>query len=297
MNTDESLLPSWRNPGAILDFVKKLDATPQPVEPDERIAVFDSDGTLCAEKPMYFQLSFAIDLLKKYHPHWVKDPFQAILSGAAAEFDETQFEGVFRTLTGSFTVGITIDEYKDEVTSWLRDARHTRFERPYTGLIYRPMRELIDYLVKQKQFTIYIVSGSGIEFLRVFWGSVNQFAPQKIVGSTLLTEYSLRAGKPALTLVPWPVLIDSGKAKVLSINEFIGRRPLLAFGNSDGDIEMLQWTCSGDGPRLAGLIHHTDDGREYAYEHKARQALAEARANNWLIVDMKKDWKGDTVFI
>jgi hypothetical protein len=296
-------LPSW-NEGAsrqaILDFVAKVTKKggPDYVPPEERIAVFDNDGTLWAEQPAYFQFLFAIDRVKALapqHPEWKDQPtFKAVLDNdfkaLAASGEKGLIEIVMATHAGMTTV-----EFEQTVKDWLAVARHPRFNRPYTELVYQPMLEVLA-LLRANGFKNYIVSGGGIEFIRVWALKVYGIPPEQVVGSSIKTKYELRDGKPVLVRLPEIDFIDDKAGKPVGINTFIGRKPIAAFGNSDGDLQMLQWTASGQGARLMMLIHHTDAEREYAYDrdtHFGRldQALVEAQQHAWTVVDMKRDWK------
>jgi phosphoserine phosphatase len=242
---------------------------------------------------MFMQFRFLIDLLRQKYP---AHPFTATVTALEGWLDLVNLEKLFQDFETSFHVRIPIDEYKQEIRSWLAREKHPRFGLPYTRLVYRPMLELIDFLGKN-DFKAYIVSGAGIEFSRIFWeevlqqtGRQNLVPREQIIGSTLRTDFEIRNGKPIFTLLPWPEFVDNGKRKAVSINEFVNGQPIAAFGNSNGDIEMLEYTGAGDGERLTLLIDHTDDQREYAYQHKAREALAMAPARGWIVVDMKRDW-------
>ncbi|MGH9368888.1 MAG: HAD family hydrolase, partial [Thermoanaerobaculia bacterium] len=264
----------------------------------ERIAVFDNDGTLWAEQPMYFQLAFALDRVKAMapdHPEWKqKEPYKSLLEG--------NLEGVLAggekailDIVMATHAGMTTEEFAGIVRDWLATAKHPRFQRPYTECVYQPMRELLAYL-RANGFKTYIVSGGGIEFVRPWTERVYGVPPEQVVGSTIETRYEYRDGKPVIVRLPKIDFIDDQAGKPVGINKFIGRRPVFAFGNSDGDQQMLQWTAAGSGVRFMGLVHHTDGQREWAYDRKSHvgrldKALDEATAKGWTVVDMKKDWK------
>jgi phosphoglycolate phosphatase-like HAD superfamily hydrolase len=300
-------LPSW-NDGvvkkSITDFVARVttqggaDFIPIP----ERIATFDNDGTLWCEQPFYFQLAFAFDRIKAMapqHPEWkTTQPFKALLDKDMKTFAASGEKGLLQIVAATHT-GMTTDEFANEVVEWVAAARHPRFKRPYTELVYQPMLELLAYL-RANGFKPFIVSGGGIEFMRPWVEKIYGIPPEQVVGSSGVVEFHIGAdGKPSLLKTAKVEFIDDGPGKPVGINRFIGRRPIFAFGNSDGDLQMLQWTTAGEGPRFAGLVHHTDAEREYAYDRQSKvgkldKALDEATAKGWAVVDMKKDWK--TIF-
>jgi phosphoglycolate phosphatase-like HAD superfamily hydrolase len=296
-------LPSW-NEGpakrAIVEFVQRVTETggaefvPEP----ERIAVFDNDGTLWVEKPMYVQLAFALDRVKALapsHPEWKdKQPFKAALEGdlktVAAGGEHALLELVMAT-----HAGMTTDAFAEVVTDWLATARHPRFNRPYTDLIYQPMLEVLAYL-KANGFRNYIISGGGIEFMRPWTEKVYGIPPEQVVGSSIKTAYEVRDGKPVLVRLMEINFINDKAGKPVGIHTHIGRRPIAAFGNSDGDLQKIQWTTAGSGARFGLIVHHTDAEREYAYDRQSSvgrldKALEEARKQGWTVVDMKQDWK------
>ena len=296
-------LPSW-NDGAvkksITDFVARVTtqggADFVPVE--QRIATFDNDGTLWAEQPIYFQLAFALDhakALASERPDLKKkDVFKALLRGDRKAVLASGKKGLEDILAVSHA-GITTDVYARVVSDWIASARHPRFDRPYTDLVYQPMLELLAYL-RANGFKIFIVSGGGIEFMRAWVEKVYGIPPEQVVGSSGVTKFQIEDGKPVLMKLPKIEFIDDGPGKPVGINRFIGRRPIFAFGNSDGDQQMLQWTAAGGGARFMGLVHHTDAEREWAYDRQSHigkldKALDEGTAKGWTIVDMKRDWK------
>jgi phosphoglycolate phosphatase-like HAD superfamily hydrolase len=299
----EDPLPSW-NAGpaksAILDFVARVtkEGSRDFVPPEQRIAVFDNDGTLWSEKPIYFQWQFAFDQVKalaRKHPHWRgKQPFKAVLEGDV----KSLLEGGEKTVTELMAVthaAITTDEFDATVLDWLRSARHPRFNRPYTDLVFQPMLEVLAHL-RANQFKTYIVSGGGVDFIRVWAPAVYHIPPEQIVGSSGKTKFELRHGKPVLIKLPEVDFIDDGPGKPVGIHRFIGRRPIMAFGNSDGDLQLLQYTTAGTGARFGLLVHHTDAEREWAYDRtshvgKLHKALDEAPNAGWVVVDMKAEWK------
>ncbi len=302
-STQADPLASWNDGAskkAILEFVARVtrQGGPDFVAPAERIATFDNDGTLWVEHPMYVQLAFALDRVKAMapqHPEW-KDtqPFKAVLEGdmktLAASGEHAMAELVMAT-----HAGMTTEEFQNIVTDWLATARDPRFKRPYTELSYQPMIELLTYL-RASGFKTFIVSGGGIEFMRPWTERVYGVPPEQVVGSSIKTEFQMRDGRPELFRLPEVNFVDDGAGKPVGINEFIGRRPIAAFGNSDGDLEMLQWTTMSRGVRLGAIVHHTDAEREYAYDRdtpfgRLDRALDAAATNQWVVIDMKNDWK------
>jgi phosphoglycolate phosphatase-like HAD superfamily hydrolase len=299
-------LASWNDTApkkAIIAFVEQVikEGSPDFVPVSERIATFDNDGTLWAEQPMYFQGLFAIDRVRQLapqHPEWkTKEPFASILMGdlktAFAGGERAMVEIVMATHAGMSTV-----EFEKIVQDWLAIAKHPKTHKPYTEMVYQPMLELLAYL-RANGFKTFIVSGGGVEFMRPWTEKVYGIPPEQVVGSSIKTKFELREGKPVLMRLAQLNFIDDKVGKPIGINEHIGRRPIAAFGNSDGDLQMLQWTTAGTGARLALIVHHTDAEREWAYDRKSSvgrldKALDEAKVKGWTIVDMKNDWK--TVF-
>ena len=300
----EATLPAWADgeaKAAILSFVDRVtDASgPDFVPASERIAVFDNDGTLWCEQPIYFQAAFALDRVKAMaaqHPEWKQQqPFKAFLSGDKKALAE-QGEKALLTLVAAAHSGMSTDEFAKSVADWLAIAKHPRFNRPYNELIYQPMVELLAYL-RTNGFKTFIVSGGGVEFMRVWAERAYGIPPEQVVGSTGVTKYQLDAtGRASLLKTAKVQFIDDGPGKPAGINMMIGRRPIFAFGNSDGDHQMLQWTVAGSGARFAGIVHHTDAAREYAYDRPSKigqldKAWEEAKTRGWTVVDMKRDWK------
>jgi phosphoglycolate phosphatase-like HAD superfamily hydrolase len=299
-------LASWndgRAKSAIVEFVEKVTTpgAPDVVPPTERIATFDNDGTLWAEQPMYTQLAYALDRIKalaRKHPEWRgKEPYASLLKGdvkgALAGGEKAILEIVMAT-----HAGMTTEEFEQTVKDWIASAKHPKTGRLYTEMVYQPMLELLAYL-RSKGFKTFIVSGGGVEFMRPWTEKVYGIPPEQVVGSSIKTKYELRNGKPVLARLPEIDFIDDKAGKPVGINSHIGRRPIAAFGNSDGDLQMLQWTTAGNGARLALIVHHTDAVREWAYDRKSSvgrldKALDEAKAEGWTVVDMKNDWK--TIF-
>jgi phosphoserine phosphatase len=296
-------LPSWNDTAArraIISFVRDVTTpnSPRFVPEAERIAVFDHDGTLWAEQPMYVQLAFALDRVKALapqHPEWkTTPPFSAVLSGDLKAIAAAGEKGLLDLLVATHA-GMTTDEFAATVSDWLAKARHPRFGRPYTETVYQPMLELLAYL-RANGFKTYLVSGGGVEMIRSFSERVYGVPPEQVVGSTIATEYRVKEGVPAIVRLPKVDFVDDKAGKPVGIQKFIGRRPILAFGNSDGDFQMLEWTTAGPGPRLGLILRHDDAEREYAYDRKSPfgrldKALDEAPGKGWRIVSMKDDWK------
>jgi phosphoserine phosphatase len=296
-------LPSWNDGKArqsIVDFVAKVtkQGSPDYVPPAERIATFDNDGTLWAEQPMYFQLFFALDRVKTLapqHPEWKdKEPFASLLrgdvKGALAGGEAAILEIVMAT-----HAGMTTGEFEAIVQDWVATAKHPATKRPYVEMVYQPMLELLAYL-RANGFRTWIVSGGGIEFMRPWAEKVYGIPPEQVIGSSIRTKLEVRDGRPVLVRLPQMDFVDDKEGKPIGIQSHIGRRPVAAFGNSDGDLPMLQWTTAGSGPRFALLVHHTDAGREWAYDRSSPvgrldKGLDEARRKGWTIVDMERDWK------
>jgi haloacid dehalogenase-like hydrolase len=295
-------LASWASgpvKSRLVDFVRRTTTrgTPEFVPIAERLAVFDSDGTLWAEQPLYVQLAFALDrvrALERHHPEWKQiQPFKAVLEDDLNALAAGGERGIAH-LVGATHAGMTTDAFERIVEDWLAQARHPRFQRPYTEVLYAPMLELIAYL-RAYGFKTYIVSGGGVEFMRPWALRVYGIPPEQIIGSTIVTRFAVREGVPVLERLPEVNFVDDRSGKPVGIHRVIGRRPIIAVGNSDGDLEMLQWTAAGAGARLAALVHHTDAEREWAYDRgsafgRLDLALDEASARGWLVVDMKRDW-------
>lgn len=299
-------LPSWNDGAAkqaIIAFVTDVtregssDFIPEP----ERIATFDNDGTLWIEQPVYVQFAFALDRVKALapqNPEWNdKQPFKAVLDGdmaaVAAAGEHSAVEIVAAT-----HAGMTPAEFREAVKDWLATAKHPRFGRRYDELVYRPMLEVLAYM-RANGFKTFIVSGGGAEFIRAFAQERYGIPPEQIVGSRIVTKFERRDGRPILFRLPEVDFVDDGPGKPVGIDELIGRRPVAAFGNSDGDLEMLQWTTAAGGRRLGVVVHHTDPEREYAYDRQSKvghlaKALDAAAVDRWTVVDMKRDWK--TIF-
>ena len=296
-------LPSW-NDGiakkAIIEFIDKVtnEGSTDFVPQSERIAVFDNDGTLWAEQPLYVQMIFAIDRVKALapkHPEWeANQPFKAIIEndkGHLAKLTEHDIVEIIMVTHASMPT----EEFEQIVREWLASAKHPRFNRPYTECVYQPMLELLAYL-RDNGFKTWIVSGGGIEFMRPWTEKIYGIPPEQVVGSSIKTKFELLDGKPVLMRLPAVNFIDDKEDKPVGINQHIGRRPIAAFGNSDGDLQMLQWISAGEGLRFSLIVHHTDSEREWAYDRQSPighldKALDEAQKKGWTVVDMKNDWK------
>ncbi|HVU26648.1 MAG TPA: HAD family hydrolase [Verrucomicrobiae bacterium] len=299
-------LPLWNDTApkkAIIAFVEKVTDTNSPdfVPPAERIATFDNDGTLWCEQPIYFQFQFALDRVKALapqHPEWkTQAPFSHLLAGDMKTFLAGGEKSIAPVMAVTHT-GMTTDEYNKIVKDWLATAKHPKFNRPYNTLVYQPMLELLAYL-RANGFKTFIVSGGGVEFMRTFAEETYGIPPEQVVGSSGVVKFELRDGKPVLVKEAKVEFIDDGPGKPVGINRFIGRRPIMAFGNSDGDQQMLEWTTAGSGARFALLVHHDDAQREYAYDRKSPigkldKVWDEANEKGWTVVSMKDDW--NTIF-
>ncbi len=299
----EDPLPSWNDTApkqAIVQFVESVttegSATFVPVA--ERIATFDNDGTLWAEQPIYFQFFFVaarVKALAPKHPEWkTKEPFASLLKGDLKGVAASGEKGLAAMLAATHS-GMTTDEFEASVLDWIETARHPKSGKPFTAMIYQPMLELLEYL-RANGFKTFIVSGGGIEFMRPWTERVYGIPPEQVIGSSGGLQYEVRDGKPVIVKLPQIVLNDDKEGKPVGIQRHIGRRPIAAFGNSDGDLQMLQWTAAGSGPRFCLYVHHTDAEREWAYDRQSRigkldKGLDEAKARGWTVVSMKDDWK------
>lgn len=296
-------LPSWNDgptKSALVDFVAKVtkEGSPDFVKPEERIAVFDNDGTLWCEQPMYFQVLFAFDRIKAMadkHPEWTdKEPFKSVIAGDMRKLAAAGEKGLLEVVAATHS-GMTTTEFNATVKEWIKTARHPKYHRPYNRCIYQPMVEVLHYL-RANGFKTFIVSGGGVEFMRAWTEEAYGIPPEQVVGSSGVVKYELVDGKPVLLKEPKVEFVDDGPGKPVGINRFIGRHPIIAFGNSDGDFQMLQYTTTDKGPRLGLIVHHTDAVREVAYDRKSHvgkldKALDEAPKAGWLLIDMAKDWK------
>jgi phosphoglycolate phosphatase-like HAD superfamily hydrolase len=296
-------LPSWNAGGArraIVSFVERVTKAGSPdfVKPSERIAVFDNDGTLWSEQPAYFQLMFAVDrvrALAPQHPEWTsQEPFASVLRGdlkaalAGGEHNAVQ-------IVAASHAGISTDAFQTIVKDWLATAHHPATHQLYRRMVYQPMLEVLTYL-RANGFKTFIVSGGGVEFVRAFAEEAYGIPPEQVVGSSIVATFDTTSGAPELIKQPNVEFVDDGPGKPVGINRFIGRRPIAAFGNSDGDLQMLQWTAAGSGARFCLFVHHTDAAREWAYDRDASvgrlaKGLDEAKTRGWTVVDMKTDWK------
>jgi phosphoglycolate phosphatase-like HAD superfamily hydrolase len=285
---------------SIVDFVTRAasEGDKDFVQPSDRIAVFDNDGTLWAEQPMYCQLAFALDRVKSLapqHPEWATtEPFAALLDGDLPGALAGGGPAVAQ-IAAATHAGMTTEEFETIARDWIATAKHPKTGRLYSEMVYQPMLELLDYL-RASGFRTFIFSGGGAEFMRAFAETVYGIPPEQVIGSTGKLTFELRDAGPVLVKLPEVDFIDDKAGKPIGIQKHIGRRPVFAFGNSDGDLQMLQWTAAGDGARFLGLVHHTDADREWAYDRTSHigtldTALDEATAKGWTVVDMKHDWK------
>ena len=295
-------LPSWNDTvskQAIVTFVEQVtqDGSPTFVPLSERIATFDNDGTLWSEQPMYFQDYFTFDRIRALapqHPEWkLKQPFKAVLDNDAKALATLSWPALQELIMAS-QAGCTTEEFAQAVKDWTATARHPQTGRLYTEMVYQPMLELLDYL-RANGFKTYMVTGGSQEFVRPWAEQVYGFPPEQVIGSNFKTKFAMRDDGPVILQLPEFVLMVDNVEKPVAINQYIGRRPIASFGNSDGDLQMLQWTTGGSGLRLGALVHHTDAVREWAYDRASAvgqldKALDAAKAKGWIVVDMKNDW-------
>jgi len=296
-------LPSWNDGAAkdaIVEFVARVTDPNSPdfVPEAERIATFDNDGNLWSENPVYFQLLFAVDRVRQLapdHPEWADtQPFKGAIERDLEAVAAAGEHGLLELVMASHA-GMTTAEFEEIVESWLATARHPELDRPYIELVYQPMLEVLDYF-RAHGFKTFITSGGGVEFMRPWVEEVYGIPPEQVIGSSVKVEFQERDGEPVLVRLPEIDFIDDKEGKPVGIHKFIGRRPIAAFGNSDGDFQMLQWATAGDGPSLGMILHHTDDEREWAYDRNSHvgrldRGLDEAAERGWIVVDMKRDWK------
>ncbi len=296
-------LPSWNNTDhkkAIMSFVEKVtdESSAEFVPIAKRIATFDNDGTLWSEQPMYFQFIFTFDRIQTLapkHPEWkIKQPFKAVLAGDITTVMNSGSNAI-NELVMATSADCTSEEFALVVKDWLAEARHPNTGKPYTEMVFQPMLELLTYL-RDNGFKTYIISGGGAEFMRPWTEMVYGIPPEQVVGTSFKLKYEMHDGKPAIVQLPEVNFVDDNDGKPVGIYQYIGRRPIASFGNSDGDFEMLQYTKAGSGLRLGALVHHTDNKREWAYDRKSPygrldKALDSAQTNGWMLIDMKKDWK------
>jgi phosphoglycolate phosphatase-like HAD superfamily hydrolase len=305
--SQEASLPSWNDGRSKAEIVAFVERVTKPGGPDfvpipERIAVFDNDGTLWAEKPAPFQVIFALDRVKALapqHPTWQsEEPFASVLKGDMAGLAASGEKGVLALMSATHA-GMTTEEFSQSVRDWIGTARHPQTKLLYTQMVYQPMLELLGYL-RANGFKTFIVSGGGVEFMRPWAERAYGIPPEQVVGSSGRLKLEMRDGRPVLVKLAELELMDDREGKPVGIQSRIGRRPIAAFGNSDGDLQMLQWTMAGEGPRFALFVHHDDAKREYAYDRndklqKFRDGWDEALAKGWTVVSMRNDWK--TVFV
>jgi phosphoglycolate phosphatase-like HAD superfamily hydrolase len=299
-------LPSW-NAGeakqAIIQFVEDVtqQGGPHYVPPEARIATFDNDGTLWVEYPMYTQVLFAFERVKglaPQHPEWqTKQPFKALLEGDMKTVGASGMQGLMEIILATHS-GMTATEFADQASRWLRTTQHPKFKRPYIEAVYQPQLELLKYL-RANGFKAFIVSGGGIAFMRPITQEVYGIPPEQVIGSSVVAEFQVKDGKPEVVRMPKINFVNDKAGKPVGIYQHIGRRPILAFGNSDSDMQMIEYTTAGEGRRLGLFVHHTDAEGEFAYDRKSHvgtldKALDQATSRGWIIVDMKQDWK--TVF-
>lgn len=294
-------LPSWRDTAARQALLKFVADTTRPgsptfVAPEDRVAVFDNDGTLWSEQPLYFQFFFLLDQVRAaapQHPEWKSNPaFKALMANDMQALMRNEKQ--LLSLIAVANSGMTVDEYDRTIRAWLAQAKHPKLQRPFTELVYQPQLELLSYL-RANGFKTYIVSGGTIEFMRPWVQKVYGIPPEQVIGSSQAVKYVVRDGKPALVRDPKLDFIDDGPGKPVGIYRHIGRRPILAVGNSDGDLQMLEYTTGGVGPRMAVLVHHDDAEREFAYDRQSKigkldKALDAAQAKGWTVISMKQDW-------
>jgi phosphoserine phosphatase len=296
-------LPSWNDGPAkarILAFVQSVTqgGGPDYVPPAERVAVFDNDGTLWAEQPVYVQAFFVADRIRAMapdHPEWkAREPYASVLRGDLRGLAAAGEKGLAKLVMATHA-GMTSERFARTVEDWLAIARHPKTGRPFTEMVYAPMLELLA-LLRGAGFANWIVSGGGIEFMRPWTERVYGIPPERVIGSSVRTRFELRDGEPRLVRLPEIDFVDDKAGKPVGIHRHIGRRPIAAFGNSDGDLQMLQWTAAGGGPRLAAIVRHTDGEREWAYDRASKvgrldRALEEAQSRGWTVVDMRRDWR------
>ncbi|MDG2022575.1 MAG: HAD family hydrolase [Phycisphaerales bacterium] len=296
-------LPSWRDTTARTAIIDFVDRTTDPNGPDflpeaDRVAVFDNDGTLWSEQPIYFQFDFAIERAKDAvdeNPDLaIREPFQTAVDGEPIDFLESGHAGLMELLLATHS-GTNTTEFQASAEAWIREARHPVTDRPYPKMIYQPMTELLEYL-ERNGFSNWIVSGGGTDFMRVFAEDAYGIPPERVIGSQIELEHRSTPEGGVLVRTPGLATLNDGPQKVISIHRAIGRRPVAAFGNSDGDLAMLEWTGAGDGPTLCMYVHHTDGDREWAYDRQSKvgrldRGLDVARERGWVVMDMERDWE------
>jgi phosphoglycolate phosphatase-like HAD superfamily hydrolase len=303
MQNSTDPLPSWnegKTKQSIIDFVNTVtdENSFDYVELKNRIATFDNDGTLWSEQPYYFQFQFAFDRVKEMaadHPEWNDNPlFKAALENDMKTVMKSGMHGLMELVMATHA-GMTTDEFAQIVKDWINTAKHPKTNKLYKEMVFQPMLELLDYL-RENGFKTYIVSGGGIEFMRPWTENVYGIPAEQVVGSSGKVKFEIKDGQPILVKLPEINFIDDKEGKPVGIHQFIGKRPIAAFGNSDGDLQMLQWTAAGDGKRFMLYVHHTDAEREWAYDRESsigrlNKGLDEANEKGWTVVDMKNDWK------
>ncbi len=296
-------LPSWNDTATKKNIIQYVEQATNPdskqfIPVTERIATFDNDGTLWGEKPVYFQLYYAIDQIKANadkHPEWkTKEPFASVLKGDMEGVKKSGVKGILELVNATHS-GMNTEEFEASVKSWIKTARHPITQRPFNKMIYQPMVELLHYL-QDNNFKTYIVSAGGVDFMRAWAPEAYRIPKEQIFGSSMKTEYKVIEGKPQIMRMPEIGVLNDKAQKPSTIQTYIGKKPVIAGGNSDGDLEMLQWTKSSSHPTLAILVHHTDDKREWAYDKDSsvghlEKAMILAEKDKWNVVDMKKDWK------
>lgn len=299
----EDPLPSWndgKTKNSIIDFVEKTTniSSPEYIDIEDRIATFDNDGTLWSEQPMYFQLYFAIDRVKALadqHPEWQnQSPFKYVINDQMDSLHATGIKGILELVMATHA-GMTTEEFDSIVVNWISNSSHPKFNRPFTELVYQPMLELLNYL-ESHNYKTFIISGGGIDFMRAWTEEIYGIPRDQVYGSSIKTKFDFNDGNPVIRRLAEMNFIDDKDGKPVGINHFIGRRPVFAVGNSDGDLQMIQWTTSGAGPRIGIYIHHTDEEREFSYDRNSSighfdKGWDEAIDKGWTIVDMKEDWK------
>jgi len=292
-------LPSWSETDtkqAIINFVERVTdpTSPDYVTAEDRVAVFDNDGTLWSEQPVYFQLAYALYSLEKKAASdpsiLTSDTLRAAASGDVETVIASGSEGLLEVIAVSHS-GMTVNNFQDDVVNWLENARHSTTGKRYSDMVYQPMQELLRYL-RDEGFQTYIVSGGGVDFMRAFSKEAYNIPNQQVIGSTGPAEYS----NGEIIKLVGDVFLNEKEGKPLGISSRIGKRPIFASGNSDGDFAMLEYTTAGPGPSFGMLLHHTDGEREFAYDREGHigvlnKGLDESGERGWVIIDMASDWK------
>jgi hypothetical protein len=296
-------LSSWNNgttKTAIINYVNDV-TNPESknfIAIPDRIATFDNDGNLWSEQPAYFQLFFAIDRVKALaskHPEWkTTQPFKSILENDMDELMKQGEHGLIEIVMATHA-GNTIDEFENDVVNWINTAKHPTKNVGYDELVYQPMLELLQYL-RANDFKTYVVSGGGVDFMRAFVTEIYGIPEEQIIGSRIKTKFEYNDGEPKIIRLPELDFIDDKEGKPLNIQKIIGKKPVFASGNSDGDLAMMQWTASNKLKSFMLYLHHTDSVSEWAYDRKSHigrldKGLDQANNNGWTVIDMEKDWK------